>query len=485
MAIFVLIFHSFIDYFLGKGVLGMKTVDNDFLYVAYALLIGIFIETMLGFILLWLGSTIMVSIISTFILVFLLNVKYLRNIKSNSSNALKSFKRFFLDFKTFTWYEWVLSLFILEKFAVIFWQLYRMPTYYSDALKHWATSGRAIYSGMNWELSRGWEFLGRKLELVLDYPLQLPIWRAVSATLNGEWNDFIARGDGLVFFSLICLLVGGIFWQLTERRWMALGAILIVASLPLQVWQAASAYVDLPVETYVVAGIIAFIRKEWWLCGLFTAGAVWSKNDGLALYLPGLLLAGFIYHFLVKGVPWVDRLKYTGQFIVGFSLVLPWLIFQAFYTDSVFTRIIDPIKQLLSDNSYNTDDYQVLLIQFGKKFESSTPSYELFWEYVFLGSSHGVFWLVMFVGILLLIKQLILDRIGRSLLAFFIVTCIIIFYIFTYTPAYEFLLIQTTIHRTMLQFSASSLVIFGYAMSLKMKELKTSKLASTELTKKA
>ena len=469
MSIFALLLHTIIDFLLGNGILSLSNNNYNELQLPYAILVGLFFETIIAFLALWLGLPLHIIVIGIIVLSILLNIISFSKIVSNFSEVTTVFKNTIASLRNLRWYEWFLLLVIFEKIVVIIWQLFRMPVYHSDAIKHWATSGRAIFSGVNWNLTKGWEFLGQKLELVLDYPLQLPIWRAITATLAGGWNDTIARGDGLLFFILVCVLIGVIFKQLTNRTWAALGAVLIIASLPLQVWQAASGYVDLAVEVYVAAAIIAFIRKEWWLCGIFAAGAIWSKNDGLAIFLPGILLAGAMYHIFIKGEAWKNRINGISQFVLGLAMVSPWLLFQALYTDSVFSRIVVPIKDLLS-YSTNQENYQVILVQVGKKFEQSPPSYELFWEHVFIGSTHGIFWLVIFVGIILLSKHLIIDRIGRSLLVFFITTCFVIYYVFTYTPAYEFLLIQTTVHRTLLQFSAAALVVLGYGMSLTLKK---------------
>ena len=359
-------------------------------------------------------------------------------------------------------------VFILEKFVFTLWELQRMPTYFSDSLKTWSAQGHSIYGGVNFNLSgRGGEFLTRKLQLVIEYPLQLPIWRAVEGTLNGEWNEFVSRADGLFFLLVIAFIIGGTFWRLFGKKWIALTAILVIVSLPLQVWHAASGYADIAVEAYVVAALAAFIRKEWWLCGLLMAGATWAKNDGLAIFLPGVLVAVFVYHVFSRESTFLKRFLNMVQFGLGAALMLPWIVFQALYTHSVFSRIIKPLQGLLSSTHYDPLDYQVVLTQ----AKGSQPSsISLIWDYVFLGSTHSVFWWIIILGLLICSKNLIMDRMGRSILLFFLITVFVIFYVFTYTDAYQFLLIQTTFHRTLLQFSAAALLIVGYGMSLFYKE---------------
>lgn len=474
MELIAFLIHIVLGFLLGNGLLKyISNVIEPILHFFCALLLGVLIETKIGFIVLWLGYPISVATISIFILVVLVNVRQIPSLTKNITDSFSILLNLVNRLKSFAWYEWILSLFIIEKIYLVVWQLFNIPTYHSDTLKHWSTQAKAIYSGMNWSMdATSSDFLAKKLETISEYPLQLPIYRAIQATINFEWNEFLSRSDGFIFLMIICFVVGTMFYQFTKKRWMALGAVFIILSLPLQVWHAASGYGDIAVQAYLVTAIAVFIKKEWCLCGLFMAGAIWSKNDGLALYLPGVLLAGAAYIGLVKGKNLKDRFIPIGQFIAGLSLVIPWLIFQSLHSNSVFSKVFTPLKEFIGH--YDPNNYQVVLTQIGKKFETSPPSYQLFWEYVLMGSTSGLFWIAIIVGILALFLKMIGDRMGRSLLLFFMSTCMVIYYIFTYTPAYEFLLIQTTIHRTLLQFAPAALLVVGYGIHLHLKKAKVS-----------
>lgn len=465
MNIISLLFHIIIDFLIGFGVLQLlnkkeQSAEHYFL----ALLLGFLIETTAGFWLLWVGLPLNLVAIALILLAIGLNIK-------NGKVLTAFFKQIGTGFKTFKnikWYEWILWVLILEKIVVVIWQLLRMPTYHSDSVRHWAIQARALYGGVNWSMESGADFLAKKFFVVADYPLQVTVWRAIGATYNMGWDDFVSRSDGLIFYIIVCGLTGVLFAKFTQKRWIGLGAAFVVASLPLQIWQSASGYTDIAVEAYLLAAVATFIRKEWLLCGLFMAGTMWSKNEGFAIYVPSMVLAGLIYILLVKEEPWKKRLRVVGQFLSGLALIFPWLIFQIIHGTSALNRVIKPLTDLLSDNYSN--DFSVVLVQTGKKFQNATPSYQLLWEYVLTGSSHGIFWIVSLLGVVLLGKFLIKDRIGRSLLGFLIAVIGINYYIFTYTPAYEFLMIQTTVHRVFLQIYAATLAILGYGISLYLKE---------------
>ena len=467
MAIITFLFHIFLDYLLGRRLLPLLS-NRKKTYLektCLAILVGVFLETTFSFWFLWAGGSITIFSILFLVATIGINIPLFLKDFRDSSSFLASFRRLPQTIKSFRWYEWILGIFILEKIIFISWQLLRMPAYHSDALKHWSAAAKAMYTGKNYTLISGLpSFLGKKMGFVSEYPLGVPIWRAISASFNMGWNDFIARSDGLLFLLLLAGLIYVAFKYFTNRRWMALGAAFIVVSLPLQVWQGASGYVDNAVAVFALATIWSFIRKDWILSGLFAAGAIWSKNDGLAIFLPGFLAAAFFYNVFLKEITWGVKLKRLIHIGVGIVPIVPWLVFQALYSSSIFNRIVKPIQGLFS--SIDVPDYQVVLVQTGKRFENSPGSLSLFWEHVFTGSSHGIFWLVALLAIILLSKKLITDLLGRCLLFYMLITSVIIYYVFTYTPAYEFLLIQTTIHRTMMQFAPVVLVIIGYGLFL-------------------
>lgn len=468
MYLLALIVHLLLNFLLGYGILNVlfkrKLLANNIFSIT---LIGIFLETSLSFLLISIGIPFKIAVLILLLFAIIINLKTLLSFfrKDKSFSSLNCFS----TIKSFKWYEWGLLLLIIEKIGVIIWQLVRVPTYHSDTLKYWSTCGKALYSGHNFSTNpEDINFLARPLTWIVDYPFQIPIYRAIQATFNFGWNEFVARCDGLVFFLILCGLIGSFFYELTNKRWMSLGAIYFIASLPLQVWHAASGYAEIAVEAYIAAAVISFIRKEWFLCGLLMAGAAWTKNDGLALFLPGILAAGFIYHVFSKEVIWSEKIKKMGQFVGGYAFIFPWLIYQGIYGVSVLNQFFIPFKQKrsLGYQEYDPNNYKVVLTQVGKDFEGLTPSYQLFWDTVFLGSSHGIFWSAIFITLLFLLKRMLSDLMGRSLLLFFLIYCSTIYYLFTYTRAYEYLLIETTVHRTLLQFSTAALIIVGYGMSL-------------------
>ncbi len=252
--------------------------------LAASLLCGIYLETLFIASMHFIGVPIKVSIfiLSAGILVLMI-ISWRRgniNIQKFSIGKPK-------------WYEWILLLSIGEKIIFIVWKLLHTPLFFDDAMTHWSGRARSLFGGVNWSLNPDSSvFLG--YTGLKHYPLATPIWRTVTATFNGSWNDIIGRVDGLIFFIAIILITWCTVWRFSQKRWLAAIASFIVAALPLQIWHAGAGYSDIAVEVFAVASLAALLRKEWLLAGILAAGTAWSKNDGLIVFIPGLLVMSML-----------------------------------------------------------------------------------------------------------------------------------------------------------------------------------------------
>ena len=62
------------------------------------------------------------------------------------------------------------------------------------------------------------------------YPLCTPLCQAITAFLNGSWNDAIARADGLVFFVATLAIVYLAVLRFSRQRWLAALAALTISA---------------------------------------------------------------------------------------------------------------------------------------------------------------------------------------------------------------------------------------------------------------
>ena len=330
-------------------------------------------------------------------------------------------------------YEWLLLFVVGEKLLFALWQLTRTHTYFDDALTHWSGRARALYGGVNWSFDAASPFfLGGDIG-TRSYPLQIPIWRATNAALSGGWNEVVSRADSLIFFVIV---LGGLWLairRLTSSRPLAAAAVFVVAAVPLHAWHAAAGYADIGVEAFVITALAALLRKEWFFAGVLMAGAVWTKSDGLVLYVPAIVCAAA----LLQWMQW----KHLARFGLGFATVAPWVIFN-----------------------------QVHALGFsagqGKPgFHSDAPG--LLLKAVTLSPSSGLIWAFLIAAAIYLSWPMFKDGIGRPLITAFWMVFGSIVFVFAFTSAYQFLANETTVHRLLMQFSPMAVLVIAYGMSLR------------------
>ena len=339
------------------------------------------------------------------------------------------------------WYEWALLATIGEKVLFVVWQLTRTETYFNDALMHWSGRARSLFGAVNWSLDPSSPaFLAGDIGNS-NYPLQTIIWRALTARLNGEWNEVVSRFDGLLFFMVIVGTVWLAVWRFSNRRWLAAAAGFVVVTVPLHALHAAAGYSDIAVEAFTIAALAALLRREWFGGGVVAAGATWSKNDALILYLPALLVASWLLQGKER-TGW-QKSGCVARFLLGFATILPWLIFN--YLNGLgFTPGRSSIEWHLD-----------------------APL--LFWENVMKGPTSSILWIAVFSGAAYSCVAMFRDRTGRALISAFLISFGSIAFTFSATGAYTLLMNQTTIHRVMLQFSSVAIVVTTYGLWLQIR----------------
>lgn len=434
--------HILLTMWLGAAILAfLPTNQNDLEKILSWWLIGLFCETQLVCVFIFSGLSLSTSLYLLLGLTILI---------SGLAVALKKVSWPKIDFSLqpltqIRWFEWLLILTVLEKVLFAFWLLTDTPLYADDSLSHWAGRARALYGQVNWSYdSDSSVFLGHVG--TANYPLGMPIWRALTAVINGSWNDALARFDSLPLFISAVAASWSVMWRLTEKRWLAAASAFLICALPLQAWHAAAGYGEVAVEAYSAMALLCLVRRDWLLCGVFAIGMGWFKNDGSVILFPGFALA-----VLLMNYDWQDlknrkffnpdKLKNIGCFIAGCLAMAPWLI----------------IKMMFG-LGFAPKQYMVM-------FESKAPG--KFLEYVIFGMSHGVFWFAAIIILAVTIKYLIKNQTGRALVTIACYAMAMLTFVFCFTNMSEFLLIQTTIHRSMMHLYplATSILLYGVYLS--------------------
>jgi len=337
------------------------------------------------------------------------------------------------------WYEWALMASVGEKMVFAVWQLTRTPTYFDDALAHWSGRARSLFGEVNWSFDPASSlFLGGNIGN-RNYPLQTVIWRAISAKLNGEWNEIISRADGLIFFIVIVATIWLAVWRFSNLRWVAAAAAFVVSAVPLHAWHAAAGYSDIAVEAFVVAALAALLRAEWFVGGVMAAGAIWSKNDALVLYFPSLLIAAGLLQMSHK--TFQLRWRNVRRFLSGFATIGPWLMF-----NYIHGLGITPGQ---SEVAWHPD----------------APG--LLWAALMKSPTSSTLWISILACLIFSCVAMFNDTIGRALILAFLISLCGIVLTFSSTSAYQFLADETTIHRVMMQFSGMAILVATFGLWLK------------------
>jgi hypothetical protein len=429
----LLIGHAGLDGIFGWSLLNSRRHERTWLETAVlSVLLGMYVETLAVAVLIFVGMNLDTAGIATALALGVVTAALLRRSWRNSPA---------LHVKALHWYEWALLAMAGEKIAFAVWQLFRFHTYFVDALMHWSGRARALYGEVNWSLDPASPFFLGKYIGSGNYPLQTILWRALSAKLNGEWNEIISRADGVIFFVVIVAIVWAAVYRFSNSRAAAAAAAFVVSAVPLEAWHAAGGYSDIAVEAFLVAAVSALIRKDWFVSGIMIAGAVWAKNDGLVIYFPALLLA--VVAMQIQGQR-KTQWRPVGSFTLGFITIAPWLIFNYLHSLGV-----TPVTATPPSVQWHSGVSRLLV---NALFTSPTSS---------------VLWTVMLPCLVYLAFSMFKEPTGRALLLAFSGMLLSILFLFTATNAYVFLVNESTIHRVLMQFSATAILIATYGLWLK------------------
>lgn len=402
-----------------------------------------------------------------------------------------------------TWCEWALLAVLAEKLWSVGHALAASPIIFDDALSAWAGRARSIYGGVNFSLVQDSPtFLG--FTGPRDYPLASPLWNAGTAMLAGAWDDALARADaGLAWAAL-----AGVLWSATlratgSRRHASLAG-LAALLLPFPFWHALAGYGDLLTGAAATACLALLCRGAYLPAGLAAAAAVWAKNDALYVFVPALLLACLLRTYPVRDLFCLrlsgpGRAKSLGLFLAGLAACAPWLAFRAWAVEGVL--VSPPAALALAGASLAVAGAALVLRRSPsplaarvraalaaaalpalaaaaalvlvpvalRRLEAADLSWHAEAPGLFLAMlaqpTHAVLWPGAAALLLAGSPRLLRDGQGRALLAAFLAALATVFFIYAWTPAFEYLLLETTVHRSLLQLYGPALLGAFYGLA--------------------
>ncbi|MDB4978771.1 MAG: hypothetical protein JWM56_957 [Candidatus Peribacteria bacterium] len=230
----------------------------------------------------------------------------------------------------------ILGLWTVLKIGSGLYTLAHNPIYLDDTVDNWNLRGKLYYVDTTYNIHL--DLLGG----IASYSPAVPLTKTWLATLAGEWREGLVNSIHGVW--LLCALAL-VFFALRRHSslFFSFIGVYLLASLPLYLLQGTNTYADVYVSAhvFVVVSLVyhamsassAAVRSSFLrLAGLACAVLTFTKNEGVALYLPAalLLLA------LVCALQWKQQ-RMSARDIVRaclfwagalLCLTLPWLLFK-------------------------------------------------------------------------------------------------------------------------------------------------------------
>lgn len=238
---------------------------------------------------------------------------------------------------------WILLSFAIAKVALAALTfLVLTPTFLDDTLDNWNLRGKVFYEDRALTLALPGEDPIASPKGVSSYPPAVPLLKASLAAIAGSWSDPLANAPHAAWFAGVCVLLYASVRRVLARGW-ALLAVYGYLSLPLAVMHGTNPYADVFVSAHVFLAASwtfhalrerdAARARSWWLLTGVALGALsFTKNEGLIVYTPPLLLIAATAFALrwrsgamnVRGI--TDSLL---RALVPLCVVaLPWLAFK-------------------------------------------------------------------------------------------------------------------------------------------------------------
>ncbi len=248
----------------------------------------------------------------------------------------KNFKKFFSgqlhNFLASTILEksvlFILLISLLIRVVMSVWQVTYLPTYDFDAWNNWNLRSKVIYTQSVIPLDRQSPFyLGGGIS---SYPLNDSLFKVWLAKAAGEFSDRVINLASIFYY----LLLAAIFYfalPSTMSRLIKLVTTYLLSSVPLLYFHSHVAYADLFYSIFLFVSVIALFyfiagggKSFFYLSGIAGAFGIWTKNEGLTILLPLLIIVSIIL-LLRKQLKLKDWLLHW--FFAALT-VLPWLAFR-------------------------------------------------------------------------------------------------------------------------------------------------------------
>jgi hypothetical protein len=228
----------------------------------------------------------------------------------------------------------VLSLlWIVAKVVSVFVETGLIPIYAWDAWANWSAGAKLFYFTKSLLLDASTQdfFTRGAVSRITNYPIHNPLMQVWMSLWIGRFDEVLIKfWVPLYLVSMVVYL-----YNLTNRELGRLSAAVLTViflSSPLMSYHAVEVYSDLPLGVYLFLALAAFLHamrgKQSYvpLIGVFSAAAVFTKDEGLFFAFP-LIVSAAIF-FWQRRANMSDGRRTIASLLIPLLLIAPWYSFK-------------------------------------------------------------------------------------------------------------------------------------------------------------
>jgi hypothetical protein len=227
----------------------------------------------------------------------------------------------------------ILAALVVMKIASIFMETYLRPIFAWDSFANWSAGAKAFYYSNGLLLDASPEdFFGKGLlNRNANYPPHNPLMQVWMSLWIGHFDEVLVKFWSPVYLLSLSFYLYVVMARETSRL-IASAMLVLFLSSPLLSLHSFEAYSDVPLSVYILFSLIMFLfsmrgkHAYWMLMGLYSAEALFTKDEAPFFVLP-LLLAAAVFFWQNRGKGIVLR-KSAVPLVAGLLLAVPWFVFK-------------------------------------------------------------------------------------------------------------------------------------------------------------
>ena len=227
----------------------------------------------------------------------------------------------------------ILTALVTVKITSIFLETCLRPIFAWDSFANWSAGAKAFFYSHGLLLDASPEdFFGKGLlNRNANYPPHNPLLQVWMSLWIGHFDEVFVKLWSPVYLLSMSVYLYVIMARETSRL-ISLAILVLFLSSPLLSLHSFEVYSDVPLSVYILFALIMFLfsirgRSEYWaLMGLFSAEALFTKDEAPFFVLP-LLLAAAVFLWQNRGQGIALR-KSAIPLFASLLLAVPWFVFK-------------------------------------------------------------------------------------------------------------------------------------------------------------